>query len=103
TVVNLFGAKASDYHPRKVPRIVLTFVRQLAGSLIRLAGRNRADQELQIEITIDEDAGQFGEQFGVTRRVVDLHVIDRHDDADAEEMSPQPVARGPGKEGIVRG
>jgi hypothetical protein len=46
---------------------------------------------LHVEAAVDELPGQRLEQLGVGRRVAGADVVDRLDDADAEQVAPQAV------------
>src|SRR6478609_3497999 len=59
--------------------------------LIRPRLANRPQNVLGIEAAGDEILGQGVEQLGIRRRVAGANVVDRLDDADAEQISPQPV------------
>ena len=56
---------------------------------------------LQVELVVDEVAGQPVEQFRVRRRVGRVHVLRRIDDADAEVMMPEAVHQIPREVRIV--
>ncbi len=69
--------------------------------LIGPAARDRADQMLQAELGIDQILGQGIEQFRIRGRVGDAHVIERIDDALAEEVGPVAIGDGPREKGIL--
>ena len=84
-------------------RIVLALVRAGAGQLIGLRGRDGADEKFQVELVVGELLGQQVEQFGMAGGAVAAdHLVDRLDQAGAEEVGPDAVDGGAGEVGIVR-
>ena len=73
-----------------------------AGPLIRLRTGDRPQQELDVVILSDERLGEFIEQFGMAGRVRRAEIIHWFNDADAEQMTPQPVYRGLGEVRVLR-
>ncbi len=78
---------------------------ELVGRRAELIGpalADRADQVLQAVLVVHQVLGQGVEQFGVGRRVGDAHVVERIDDAPAEEVGPVAIGDGPGEERVLR-
>ena len=81
--------------------VLVELVRHRA-ELVRPALADRLDQVLQAVLVVDQVLGQGVEQLGVRRRVGDAHVVQRIDDAAAEEVRPVAVGHGPGEERVLR-
>ena len=62
------------------------------------AQHQAADQPAEVVAVLDRVAGQPGEQLGVARRVLRVHLVERHHQAQAEEAVPDAVDDRPGEE-----
>ena len=69
-VVELLLSQSAARGAGEPVRIALTGVGLPAGTLIRTAARDRADQEFQVEIMGDELTDEFVEHFRMARWVV---------------------------------
>ena len=95
--------KPLEGHAGEQPRIFLTLVRLPAAELVRPAGRDGTNQELEIELVGRELAGQLVEQLGMTGGIVGGEIVDRVDDPDPEKMSPQAIDGRAGEIGVAVG
>ena len=83
--------------------VVLVFGGRLAGSLVRLAEADGLDEVLHVELAGGGDVPREGvEQFRVARLVLGEHVIDRVNDAAAEELRQVRLTIARAKNGFVR-
>ena len=91
TIKELLGTQAANVHAAKEARILFDGRTDRAGPLVCLAGNNGTDQILQIVAMIRELAGQLVQQFGVAGQVVVTLLVHWIDQADAEEVGPNPI------------
>ena len=110
--VELLSAQPAHRHPREQARCRKIFAgvqhrNRFVGSgagaaeLVGPAQDDGPDQELPVETMVHEAACQRVEKLGVARWVVRPHVVDRVDQADAEEVGPDAVDRRAGEVGVL--
>ena len=100
TIKELLGTQTANVHASKEARIIFDGRTDRAGPLIRLAGNNGADQILEIVAMIRELTGQLVQQFGVTGQVVVTLLVHGVDQADTEEVGPNPIDPGASEIGV---
>ena len=72
------------------------------GPLICLGRDDHAHQGAEVVAAGDELVGQVIERFGMAGRVVVAEVIDRIDEAAAEQLGPDAVDKVPREEAVLR-
>src|SRR5437660_600130 len=76
-------------------------MRRQAAALIRLGLDEGSQQILQVEAMRGELLAEFIEQFRMARRVLLAGLVERVDDADAEQVSPDAIGGGASEVGVV--
>ena len=100
-VEQLRRRQALHVHPREAARVGLARVRHLARQLVGLRADDAAHQHAVVELGVGERPAEFFEQLGVGRLVVLAGLVDRVEDAVAEEVRPHPVRHVLGEERVL--
>src|SRR6516225_3577799 len=102
-IVKLLRRKAA--HCRMAVKLLVPFVvaDRPARALIGLAVADCPVEVFQVEVVGLELLRQLDQQFGMAGEIAFVHVINRVDNAPAEELIPRPVDHGLGEERIAGG
>ena len=85
----------------EVPLVAFVAGVGLRRPLIGLREADIAHQPLEVVLVLDQLAAKLLVKLGIDRRIADANVVDRLDDADAEEVGPDAIGHAGGEEGIV--
>ena len=82
----------------EVPLVAFVAGVGLRRPLIGLREADVADQPLEVVFVFDQLAAQLLVKLGIDGRVADANVVDRLDDADAEEVGPDAIGHAGGED-----
>ena len=96
-VEELLGRHGLHQHVAEEGVVFFVVLGSAAGEVIGFGGGDPADQGLDVVAGVAEVGGQAVEEFRVAGRVMVAEVVDRVDEAAAQEVAPGRVDEGAGE------